>query len=93
MISASFYSMYLTLDLGVSRTYGTDGNIYKYKGREVLQKILPKIAEHHSRAEITAIIKNRFSTDYIIKESKDEISIDDVTLIFEDEILVKVQAN
>jgi len=93
MISASLYSMYLTLDVGVSLTYGADSNRYKLRDRELLQKILPKIAEHHKRAEITEIIKKRFATDYIIKETKDEISIDDVILIFNDKTLVKVDVN
>jgi len=62
------------------------------KQQYIIKSLVQDTALKMSRTEIKKIIGENFSTDYIIKEDKTEISVDQVVFKFDGEKLVKVQS-
>jgi len=62
------------------------------KQQYIMQNLIQDIGMEMGRTEIRKIIGKNFSTGYLIKEGKIEISVDQIVFTFDDEKLIKVKS-
>ena len=66
-------------------------NLERHRER-LLESLLLKVAGNLSRKEVVSLVNGNFGDGHIIKEDKDQITVDDVIFRFDGDTLISVSS-
>ena len=83
---------YTTFTTAISLDYARTEQELQRQRQHLLQELFLKAASHISRNELVMLVKKSFAMDHVVKEGSNQISIDDIVLIFDGDAIKSVSS-